>query len=54
MKVYALALGLMTTSASIQAAGAETLALYKWGDYINPEILAGFTAETGIEVGRWH
>ena len=50
MKVYALALGLMTTSASIQAAGAETLALYNWGDYINPEILAGFTAETGIEV----
>ncbi len=33
------------------AAGAEgTLALYNWGDYINPEVLKAFTAETGIEV----
>ena len=45
MKAYALALGLMAGSAQ-----AETLALYNWGDYINPEILAAFTAETGIEV----
>jgi spermidine/putrescine transport system substrate-binding protein len=29
---------------------SETLALYNWGDYINPEVLAAFTAETGIEV----
>lgn len=33
------------------AANAEKLQLYNWGDYINPEILAMFTAETGIEVG---
>jgi spermidine/putrescine transport system substrate-binding protein len=35
---------------AVQAAQAETLALYNWGDYINPEILTQFTAETGIEV----
>lgn len=33
------------------AASAEELRLYNWGDYINPEILAAFTEETGIEVG---
>jgi spermidine/putrescine transport system substrate-binding protein len=33
------------------AANAEELRLYNWGDYINPEILAKFTEETGIEVG---
>ncbi|MCC6304158.1 MAG: spermidine/putrescine ABC transporter substrate-binding protein [Rhodobacteraceae bacterium] len=32
------------------AASAETLALYNWGDYINPEVMTRFTAETGIEV----
>jgi spermidine/putrescine transport system substrate-binding protein len=32
------------------AAQAETLALYNWGDYINPEVLTKFTEETGIEV----
>ncbi|MEO9823848.1 MAG: spermidine/putrescine ABC transporter substrate-binding protein [Paracoccaceae bacterium] len=39
-------LGLSATVAS-----AEDLRLYNWGDYINPEILALFTAETGIDVG---
>jgi spermidine/putrescine transport system substrate-binding protein len=29
---------------------SETLALYNWGDYINPAVLTAFTAETGIEV----
>lgn len=33
------------------AAHAEgTLAIYNWGDYINPEVLAKFTEETGIKV----
>ena len=27
-----------------------TLALYNWGDYINPEVLTKFTEETGIAV----
>lgn len=31
-------------------ASAESLALYNWGDYINPEVLTRFTEETGIEV----
>ena len=30
------------------AAQAEELRLYNWGDYINPDILAKFTEETGI------
>ncbi|SDH84918.1 spermidine/putrescine transport system substrate-binding protein [Pseudomonas flavescens] len=28
----------------------EALRLYNWGDYINPEVLTRFTAETGITV----
>ncbi|MEP4197071.1 MAG: spermidine/putrescine ABC transporter substrate-binding protein [Aliishimia sp.] len=40
------AFGLLTGAAS-----AERLQLYNWGDYINPDILAKFTEETGIEVG---
>ncbi len=32
------------------ASAAGKLALYNWGDYINPDILKKFTAETGIEV----
>lgn len=33
-----------------QASAQGKLALYNWGDYINPEILQKFTEETGIEV----
>ncbi|MEK1943535.1 MAG: spermidine/putrescine ABC transporter substrate-binding protein, partial [Pseudomonas sp.] len=33
------------------AQAAEELRLYNWGDYINPEVLSRFTAETGIKVG---
>lgn len=29
---------------------AEELHLYNWGDYINPEVLKRFTAETGVKV----
>ena len=47
MKATLLALPL-SFAASI--ACAETLALYNWGDYINPQILEKFTAETGIAV----
>ncbi|MEO9515618.1 MAG: spermidine/putrescine ABC transporter substrate-binding protein [Paracoccaceae bacterium] len=36
---------------SATVANAEELRLYNWGDYINPEILTLFTAETGIDVG---
>jgi spermidine/putrescine transport system substrate-binding protein len=43
---YTSALALMAGMA--QAEG--TLALYNWGDYINPDVLAKFTEETGIAV----
>jgi spermidine/putrescine transport system substrate-binding protein len=43
--ILALPLALLAGTAS-----AETLALYNWGDYINPEVLTRFTEETGIEV----
>ena len=38
--------GLVTGAAQ----AAEELRLYNWGDYINPEVLTRFTAETGIKV----
>jgi spermidine/putrescine transport system substrate-binding protein len=43
--LFAIPFALAATSVS-----GETLALYNWGDYINPEVLAKFTAETGIDV----
>jgi len=42
------ALGSSFVNGAVQA--AETLRLYNWGDYINPEVLTRFTAETGIQV----
>jgi spermidine/putrescine transport system substrate-binding protein len=39
---------MLATASGVSAAGK--LALYNWGDYINPEILKKFAAETGIEV----
>ncbi|WP_235263636.1 ABC transporter substrate-binding protein [Nitrincola sp. A-D6] len=32
------------------ASAAETLNLYNWGEYINPEVLTRFTEETGIQI----
>lgn len=51
-KITALALGL-ALGLALAAGGAQAegkLALYNWGDYINPEVLQKFTEETGIEV----
>lgn len=48
MKSLGLAVSLALTAGMAQAEGK--LALYNWGDYINPEILTKFTAETGITV----
>ncbi|WP_437879717.1 polyamine ABC transporter substrate-binding protein [Pseudomonas sp. LRF_L74] len=42
------ALGAVFAVGSVQA--AEELHLYNWGDYINPQVLTRFTAETGIKV----
>ena len=41
----------LTLSLIASAATAEgSLALYNWGDYINPDVLSKFTEETGIAV----
>ncbi|MFA9230722.1 MAG: spermidine/putrescine ABC transporter substrate-binding protein [Microgenomates group bacterium] len=48
MKAHGLAAALALMAGVAQA--EETLALYNWGDYINPEILTKFTEETGIKV----
>lgn len=44
--IYALPFAFVALSAHAQ----ETLALYNWGDYINPDVLTKFTEETGINV----
>ncbi|MEO8242707.1 MAG: spermidine/putrescine ABC transporter substrate-binding protein [bacterium] len=44
--IYALPFAL----AAMTAHAEDTLALYNWGDYINPEVLTKFTEETGIKV----
>lgn len=49
MKNATLALIALTLTAS-PALAQERLSLYNWGDYINPEVLQRFTAETGIAV----
>lgn len=48
MKAFGIASALALVAGMAQAEGA--LSLYNWGDYLNPEIMAKFTAETGIEV----
>lgn len=47
-RALGLALGLSLAATAVVAEGK--LALYNWGDYINPLILQKFTEETGIEV----
>jgi spermidine/putrescine transport system substrate-binding protein len=47
-QVSGLALTLSLIAGSATAEGS--LALYNWGDYINPDVLAKFTEETGIAV----
>lgn len=48
MKVKLIGLAMAMLASGANAEGK--LALYNWGDYINPEILTKFTEETGIEV----
>lgn len=43
-------IALTAWTASTSAFAEERLSLYNWGDYINPEVLARFTEETGIKV----
>ncbi len=44
--IYAFSFALTAVTAHAE----ETLALYNWGDYINPEVLTKFTEQTGIKV----
>jgi spermidine/putrescine transport system substrate-binding protein len=48
MKAVGVASVLALMAGMAQAEG--TLALYNWGDYINPDVLTKFTEETGIAV----
>src|SRR3990167_7040701 len=48
MKALGFASVIALMAGMAQAEG--TLALYNWGDYINPDVLAKFTEETGIAV----
>ena len=40
----------LATVAAVPAVAQGELALYNWGDYINPDVLTKFTEETGIAV----
>jgi putrescine transport system substrate-binding protein len=42
--------GPQTNAAGGPAAGARELRIYNWSDYIDPQLLADFTRETGIRV----
>lgn len=46
----ALFLALPIALAANLAQAEEVLSIYNWGDYINPEVLAKFTEQTGIKV----
>ena len=52
--ILAVCLGLAVWSENLQKSqgdtGDNTLNLFNWGDYIDPELLDEFTAETGIQV----
>lgn len=50
MKTKVAGLALSFTLLAGAAAAEGTLALYNWGDYINPDVLTKFTEETGIAV----
>lgn len=50
MKTKVVGLALSFTLLAGAAAAEGTLALYNWGDYINPDVLTKFTEETGIAV----
>jgi spermidine/putrescine transport system substrate-binding protein len=50
MKAHVTGLALALSLSAGAAAAEGTLSLYNWGDYINPEVLTRFTAETGIAV----
>jgi spermidine/putrescine transport system substrate-binding protein len=52
--VFAVAIGLMYLTHYLNASqgytGGNTLTIYNWGDYIDPELIAAFEKENGIKV----
>ncbi|MFD0589579.1 PotD/PotF family extracellular solute-binding protein [Paenibacillus sp. GCM10027627] len=52
--VFVAAFGLMYATAYLNSSegytGGNTLTVYNWGDYVDPELLARFEEETGIKV----
>ncbi|MGO4369379.1 spermidine/putrescine ABC transporter substrate-binding protein, partial [Paenibacillus sp. MCAF20] len=52
--VIIVALGLMYLTSYLNSSegytGGNTLTIYNWGDYIDPELLDRFEEETGIKV----
>ncbi|MGX9417865.1 polyamine ABC transporter substrate-binding protein [Vibrio sp. WJH972] len=50
LKVCSLAVAVSSVLMSAHSQAEETLNLYNWSEYINPEIITKFTEETGIKV----
>jgi len=52
--VFVIAFGLMYLTSYLNSSqgysGANTLTIYNWGDYIDPDLIAEFEEETGIKV----
>ncbi|WP_239615458.1 ABC transporter substrate-binding protein [Cohnella mopanensis] len=52
--VFVVALGLMYFTSYLNSSqgysGANTLTIYNWGDYIDPDIIADFEKETGLKI----
>jgi len=52
--VFIVAIGLMYFTSYLNRSqgysGADTLTIYNWGDYIDPELIAEFEAETGLKI----
>ncbi|QMV42132.1 ABC transporter substrate-binding protein [Cohnella cholangitidis] len=52
--VFVIAIGLMYLTSYLNSSqgysGANTLTIYNWGDYIDPDLIAEFEEETGIKV----
>ncbi|WP_256759593.1 PotD/PotF family extracellular solute-binding protein [Cohnella sp. WQ 127256] len=52
--VFIIAIGLMYFTSYLNSSngysGGDTLTIYNWGDYIDPDVLAEFEEETGLKV----
>ncbi|MXO81510.1 spermidine/putrescine ABC transporter substrate-binding protein, partial [Paenibacillus sp. OT2-17] len=54
LSIFIISFGLMGVAAWLNSSqgysGGNTLTVYNWGDYIDPELLERFQKETGITV----